>query len=307
MRLPTVTLEGRKLPRLVFSVKPPDSSRGLQEISGLMRKTYESGAWCFDLPSARHVQSFRELAALTQDEDLLGIPHIDAAEAVSLSGIPLRRAESKVIGTVMKNLFPPDLVKELRERGFWSSSYFFPHSGSLEVFTQKEIARITFNPSSFDRALSPFQASAFPFLRVGGKYADWLLGLGCFDLLRQIIGRVREKGFMPILSGQWATFFLPKVKSLESAAFAVPINKLWGFFEHGQACDLIKRFDRPVISLDPLAGKTLLERSAEAFPFLFEELKIHLAIAEVSSETDLDLTLNGIEKIPSLRPHRRAG
>ena len=83
------------------------------------------------------------------------------------------------------------------------------------------------------------------------------------------------------------------------------INKEYGFFEHTQACDLVKRFDRPVISLDPLANKALLQNSEEAFSFLFEELKVHLAIVEVSSEADLDSILKGIDKIPSLRPHRK--
>ncbi len=271
-----------------------------------MRKAYEIGTWCFDLPTAGHVHAFRELRGLTDDEDLIGIPHVDAADGVSLSGIPLRRAESKVIGTLMKSLFPSDLVKRLRETGAWSSPYFFPTSGSFEIFTQKETGRISFDPSRFDRILGSFQINLFPLIMVGGKYTDWLLGLGRIDLLQQMIERTRAKEFVPILSGQWATFFLPKVKTLEAAAYAIPINKQYGFFEHSQACDLIKRFDKPVISLDPLAGKALLKNPEEAFSFLFEELKIHLVIVEVSSEADLEHVLRGIDQIPSLRPHRKA-
>ena len=274
MRFPTVTLEGKYLPRVILSINPPPSSQGLREISTLMRKAYEMNARCFDLPTIKHHQSFKELRVLTEDEDLIGIPHLEAAEGTSLSGIPLHRVESKVIGTIMKSLFPPELVKTLKETGVWNSSYFFPDSGSFEVFTQKEIDRISFDRSRFDKALSSFQINTFPLLMIGGKYADWLLGLGRMDLLKQMISSIREKQIIPILSGQWATFFLPKVKSLEAAAYAIPINKKRSFFEHAQACDLIKKFDKPVISLDPLADKELLERPDEAFSFLFEELKI---------------------------------
>jgi hypothetical protein len=305
MRFPTVTLEGKKLSRLVLSIKTPPASRGFQEISSLMHKAYQIGAWCFDLPTTGHVHALKELRGLTDDEGLIGIPHVDAADGLSLSGIPLRRAESKVIGTLMKSLFPSDLVKRLKETGAWRSPYFFPTSGSFDVFTQKEIDRIRFDSPRFDKGLAPFQIDLFPLLMVGGKYTDWVLGLGRIDLLRQMIDRMRAKTFVPILSGQWATFFLPKVKTLEAAAYAIPINKQYGFFEHTQACDLIKRFDKPVISLDPLAGKAFLENPEEAFSFLFEELKVHLAIVEVSSETDLDSILKGIDKIPSLRPHRK--
>ena len=96
---------------------------------------------------------------------------------------------------------------------------------------------------------------------IGERYGDWLLGLGRMDLLKEMVSRMREKGFIPILSGQWATFFLPKVKSLDAAAYAIPINKKRSFFDLSQACDLIKKFDKPVISLDPLADKELLEKT----------------------------------------------
>jgi len=305
MRFPTVTLEGKNLPRIILSIRPPSSSQGLRKIFTLMRKAYEMGAWCFDLPTIKHHQSFKELRVLTEDEDLIGLPHIEAKEGASLSGIPLHRVEAKVSGTIVKNLFPPDLVKKLKEMGVWNSPYFFPGSGSFEVFTQKEIDRISFDSSRFDKALSSFQPHPYPFLMVGERYGDWLLGLGCMDLLKQMISSIRGKKIIPILSGQWATFFLPKVKSLEAAAYAIPINKKRSFFELAQACDLIKKFDKPVISLDPLADKELMERPDEAFSFLFEELKIYLAIVGVSSEEELERILKTIDKIPSLRPHRK--
>ena len=271
-----------------------------------MSKACEMEAWCFDLPTIKHYQSFKELKALTENEDLVGLPHIEAKEGASLSGIPLHRFETKVSGTIMKNLFPPELVRNLREMGVWKSPYFFPAPGSFEVFTQKEIDRISFDSSRFDKALSPFQPDTSPFLLIGEKYGDWLLGLGRMDLLKEMVSRVREKGFVPILSGQWATFFLPKAKPLDAAAYAIPVNKKRSFFDLGHACELIKKFDKPVISLDPLGDKELSKKPDEALSFLFEELKIHLAIVEVATEEELERILKSSEKIPSLRSHRKA-
>ena len=305
MRLPTVTLEGKNLSRIILSIKPLPSA-GLQEILSLMRKAYEMDAWCFDLPTLRHHRSFKELKSLTEDETLMGLPHIAAEEGASLSGIPLHRFEAKVSATITKNLFSPDLIRKLKEMGAWRGPYFSPVSESSEVFTQKEIDRISFDSSRFDKALSPFQLGDITFLLIGERYGDWLLGLGRMDLLKEMVSRAREKGFLPILSGQWATFFLPKAKSLEAAAYAVPINKKRSFFDLSQASDLIKKFDKPVISLDPLADKELLIKPEEAFSFLFNELKVYFAIAEVSSEVEMERILKSVEKISSLRPYRKA-
>ena len=66
MRFPTAPLEGKKLSRVIFSVRPsglPD-----QGIPDLLRKLYEMDAWCFDLPSLKHLGSFRELKRLTDDD-----------------------------------------------------------------------------------------------------------------------------------------------------------------------------------------------------------------------------------------------
>jgi hypothetical protein len=50
-----------------------------------------------------------------------------------------------------------------------------------------------------------------------------------------MVSAARRKGFIPIFSGQWATFVLPKAKSLDVAAYAIPINKKWSLFDLQQA------------------------------------------------------------------------
>ena len=81
---------------------------------------------------------------------------------------------------------------------------------------------MTFDPLRFDKALSLFNPEESPFLLTGEKYGDWLLALGRIDLLKEMVSRIREKGFTPIFSGQWATFVLPKAKPLDVAAYADP-------------------------------------------------------------------------------------
>jgi hypothetical protein len=259
-----------------------------------MKKIYGMDVWCFDLPSLKHLGHFKELKQLTSDETLIGLCHLEAEEGVSFLGKPLRHFESKVVSTIRKNLLLPHSIRDLPSVPVFS-----------EVFTQKEIDRITFDLPRFDKALSNFHPKESPFLMVGERYGDWLLALGRIDLLKGMVERIREKGFMPIYSGQWATFALPKVKSLEVAAYAIPINKKRSFFDLTRACDLIKKFDRPVISLDPLAEGGLLEMAEEAFSFLFSELKIYLAIVEIASGEEAKTILKALEGIPSLiRPRK---
>ena len=293
MRLPTTILEGKKLPRMIFSIQPL-TSPGDQEFYSLMKKTYEMGAWCFDLPSGSHLESFKELKNLTGDEELIGLCHLGSEMGASFLGKPLHRFESKVISTIRKDLLPSHLPRNI-----------LPPSSSSEVFTQKESDRITFDPLRFDKALSLFDPKESPFLLVGEKYGDWLLALGRIDLLRKMVSRAREKGFIPIFSGQWATFVLPKAKSLDVAAYAIPINKKWSLFDLQQASNLIKKFDKPVISLNPLADGKLLRESEGAFSFLFDELKIYAAVAQIASEEEAREIIEVLKKFPSLIPPRK--
>src|SRR3972149_7306985 len=111
MRMPTATLEKKKISRVIFSVLP--SSHDLQKISSLMKKGYGAGGWCFDLPSAKHLDSFRELKDLTEDEALTGFCHLEAELGIAFSGKPLHLFESKVVATIEKNLGLPQGVRNL--------------------------------------------------------------------------------------------------------------------------------------------------------------------------------------------------
>ena len=293
MRLPTAFLEGKKISRIILSIQPRPSS-GRHQILTLMRKTYEMGIWCFDLPSGNHLASFRELRNLTADEMLTGLCHVEAETGVSFLGKPLHLFESKIVSTIRKELLPSHQTRDV-----------LPPTFSSEVFTQKEIDRIAFDPIRFEKTLSVFDPKESSFLLVGEKYADWLLALGRINLLQEMVSKVRGRGFIPILSGQWATFVLPKAKSLDVSAYAIPVNKKWSLFDLQRAADLIKKCERPVISLNPLSDGTLLRESQAAFSFLFDELKACAAIAKIASEEEAEIIVEALKKFPSLIPPRK--
>ena len=304
IRIPTFTLQEKKLPRVIFSIQYSASS-GSEALFTLIRKVYDLGVWCFDLPSVKHLEAFRELKNLTDDESLIGVGHIDAEEGVSFLGKPLHRFEPTLASTIQKNLFPPHLIRDLKERGLWKSKRFFPTPASSQVFTQKEIDRISFDPSRFDQALSRLRPEESLFLMIGEKYGDWLSALGRVDLLQMMALKVRGKGFLPILSANWATYVLPKAKSVDVFAYAIPVNKNWSLFNLDLASKLIKKFDRCLISLDPFDNGKLLNQPAEALSFLFEELKIASAITEIPSEEEGKQILKALETFPSVRPPRK--
>ncbi len=293
MRLPTAFLERKKIPRVIFSIQPqPPLNR--PQILSLMKEAYEMGTWCFDLPSASHLKSFKELRQFTTDEALTGLCHIEVETGASFLGKPLHRFESKVISTIRRELLPSNLTRNI-----------LPPSSSSEVFTQKETDRIAFDPPRFEKALSYFDPEESPFLILGERYGDWLLALGRIDLLREMVSKKKEKGFIPIFSGQWATFVLPKAKPLDVAAYAVPVNKKWSLFDLQRASDLIKKFEKPVISLNPLADGTLLKESEGAFSFLFDELKVYAAIPEIASAGEVKRIIEAVTEFPSLIPPRK--
>jgi len=220
-------------------------------------------------------------------------------------GKPLHRFEGTVASTLQKNPSPPELIRNLKAMGVWNSKLFFPPAHSADVFTQKEIDRLVFDPSRFDHAIGLFHPEESPFLFLGGKYADWVSGLGRIDLLKEMALKVRQRGFTPIFSATWASFILPKAKSLDVAAYAIPINRDWSLFDLTQACSLIKKFDRPIISLNPFADGKLMNNPEEAFSFLFTELKIHGAISEMGSEEEGIKVLEALETFPSVIPPRK--
>ncbi|MGB9628626.1 MAG: hypothetical protein ACPL6D_08190 [Thermodesulfobacteriota bacterium] len=293
IRFPIALLEGKKLTRVIFSLcpSPPFNS---QLFSSLLKKAYEMGAWCFDLPSLEHVESFKRFKQEIGDETLLGLCHLKVEEGLTFFGNPLQRFESKMISTIKKDFLPPHIARRV-----------FPQTPSSEVFTQKEIDHILLDPIRFDKILSPFKPEDSPFLLIGGRYGDWLLSLGRMDLLKEMVARLKQKGFIPIYSGQWTTFILPKAKPLEVAAYAIPINKNHIPFDFSLACNLIKRFDKPLISLNPLANGSLLKKSKKAFSFLFQDLKVHSAIVPIQGEKEMDQIEKGLESIPSLIPPRK--
>ncbi len=291
MRLPTAILEGIKLPRVIFSMQPA-TPHGKGEIYRLMEKAYESGTWCFDLPSATHLESLKELKGLTGDGALTGLSHLEAETGLSFLGKPLHRFESKIVSTIRKDL-PSHLFQNIHP------------SPSSEVFTQKEIDRITPDPLRFDKTLSLLDPKDCPFVFFGERYGDWLLALGRIDLLHEMVSKIRAKGFIPIYSGQWTTFALPKAKPLKVAAYAFPINRKWNPFDLQRATDLVKRFDKPVISLNPLADGKLFNESEDAFSFLFEELKLYAAVVKIVSGEEAARIVEALKNIPSLIPPRK--
>ncbi len=292
MRLPIAFLENKKIQRIIFTIQP--SSQGTQQLYELMEKVYATGGWCLHLPTSKHLKLFKALRENTGNKRLVGFGQIDADLGVTLTGKPLCRFESQVISTMIRTTVPPHLARKL-----------FPVSPAEEVLTQKEIDRMTFDRSRFDQILSSFHPEETPFLIIGGKYGDWLWGLSRGDLLKEMFMEARQKGFIPIFAGLWATFVLPKAKHLDASAYAVPINQRRGLFHLPEACELIKKFDRPIISLDPLAERELFRESEQAFSFLFHQLKIDAAIVEVTSEKEIVPLFQAVKHIPSLIPFRK--
>ncbi len=293
MRIPTAYLEQKKIQRIFFSIRK-DKNVSDEDYLRLMKNIYDRGALCFYLPTTRQLQLFRTLKEIAEDEYLTGIGHLNTEESISLLGKPIHYHESKVISTMIKVLPPHESIKSA-----------LPRPTSYEVLTQKEIDKITLDSDRLEKELSNFNVDVTKFILLNGKYGEWLLTLGRGDLIIEAVEKLREKGFIPIFSGRFTTFFLPKAKSIDVAAYAVPINKKQGLFSLEKACELIKKFEKPIISLNPFADGKLSKKPKEALNFIFDELRVVAAIVEVSTIEEIKRIMENIRGVPSIIPPRK--
>jgi hypothetical protein len=199
IKIPVAYLGGKHVPRLILSIRPSPSAQA-HEILAVMKDLYAMGALCFDLPTPRHIEALRELKGIADDEALIGFPHLDAEEGACYLGLPLHRVQDRIVATIGKNVCPAHLARVL-----------LPPVSGAGVLTQKEIDRISFDQSRLDKALFLFNPRESPFVFLGERYGDWLLGLGRQDVLGRMVTRIRERGFIPLYSGWWTTYSLPKV------------------------------------------------------------------------------------------------
>ncbi len=93
MYLPIAILEGKKIQRIVFSVKA--SSEVLQHLYPLMEKVYEMGGWCFDLPTYKHLESFKLLRESTGEANLIGLAILRQRLEYPLQGNPFIGSNQK--------------------------------------------------------------------------------------------------------------------------------------------------------------------------------------------------------------------
>lgn len=292
MAIPVTLLEDRKIPRIIPSIRILGESLP-DELSHLLREAYVLGFTHFDLPTSKHLEAFRSWRALSEDENLNGWFRLDAKMGVSFLGRPLHSFESKLIATLVRGL-PAETAR-----------YLLPTFSGSEVFTQKEIDRFAFDRPRFESVLSQLRPEETPFLVIGERYGDWLLALGRIDLLHEMVELARQRHFIPVFSGQWPAFSLPKAKPLDVAAYAVPIRQREVLSQGSQMTELIKRFDRPLIGLNPLPSRGTWAKANQIFRFLLEELKIHATFPEVASDEELRKLFEGLASLPSFIPPRK--
>jgi len=197
MRLPTFTLQGIGLPRVIFSIRPSPSSP-VEEILALMKNAYQMGIACFDLPSANHLESFRALRKLTEDADLLGF-RTSTWRKGSLFWEASSSFRREHCLNPEEEPLPSRADPPFEGRRRLEQQALLPSHSVFRGLHSEEIDRLALDPSRFEKALAVFHPSESPFLFLGGKYADWISGLGRIDLLSKMALKVKEKGFTPSL------------------------------------------------------------------------------------------------------------
>jgi hypothetical protein len=205
------------------------------------------------------------------------------------------------IKTSMCSMLPPDYLQNLKHSKASESSFaksFFLPRNSTQPLTQSQIDSIEMKIEFFKKRLEFYRNLDVKLVQFGGGTADWLVALGRTDLLKDLTRIIRESRFIPLLVCHWITLVLPIAeKELDVAGYIVPINKLWSLLSLSNALEVLKKTNKPIIAMKPLAQGALAHDPENAFTFLFKKARVAAVLVGVSSIAEAKQTFLALRKI----------
>jgi hypothetical protein len=211
----------------------------------------------------------------------------------TIDSIPLADYAEEIKAS-MCSMLPAGYLRNLKlskasEPGF-PKSFFLPKN-SAQPLTASQIDSIRMNSEFFQKRLEFYRNVNVKLVQFGGGTADWLAALGRTDLLEELTHLIRKNGFIPLLICHWTSLVLPLAeKELDVAGYIVPINRLWSLLSLSDALDVIKKINKPIIAMKPLASGALAHDLEDAFTFLFKKVGVTAVQVGVSSVAEAKQT-----------------
>jgi hypothetical protein len=218
----------------------------------------------------------------------------------TIDSTPLANYADEIKTSICSTL-PSGYVRNLKrsrasEFGF-ARSFFLPEK-PVQPLTVSQIDRIRMKPEFFKKRLQLYRTLGVKLVQFGGGTADWLVALGRIDLLRNLNRLIRKSGFIPLLVCHALSLVLPLAeRELEVAGYIVPINKLWSLLSLSEALDVIRKIEKPIIAMKPLARGVLAYDIEGAFAFLFKKAGVTAVLVSISSVAEAKQTFSILSRI----------
>jgi hypothetical protein len=239
----------------------------------VMRAAYQAGGRAFDLSFKVNARLFARLAA-ESDEPLVGFGNPTWEQGILLNGRYLQYSRDRILCTCVDRAWPRPIARLVAERLAEQDVLVFGYDRDAAPLSDKEIAAIRLDRDLFLKRLNILHDCRY--ILFGGSDADWLISLGRTDIVVEMAQVVRAQGLVPILLCQYPTLVVPAAiaAGVDAAAYAVPLNKGWSWFDRDECVAVVKSAGKPVIAFMPLASPGLAQNIPAALDWLFGEVGV---------------------------------
>jgi hypothetical protein len=239
----------------------------------VMQAAYQAGGRAFDLSFEENMQLFRQLQSETADT-VIGFGNPTWEQGVMLNGRFLQYKRDRILRTLVERIWPQPLAEKVKNELAPEAVMLFGYDTEAELLSEEEIADIYLDKDILQGRLNTLGECRYMFF--GGSDADWLVSLGRQDLLHEISAQVRAAGHIPILLCHYATHVVPACvdMDLDAAAYAIPFNKAWTWFDLPECIEIVQSLKAPVIAFMPLASGDLRKDVRASLDWLFGDMGV---------------------------------
>lgn len=275
----------------------PDGNLNVSKVLEVMKASVAHGVTALHL-DPQLIESFQRLREETK-KDIVGLGALQewTCNNVTIEDIPLEQYSEELKATINPKL-PLRFLESLKQPDSpeFIKSYFIQKK-SARPLTSAQIDSIKLNRGHFKDQLALYEKLNVKLIQFGGRTADWLVGVGRTDLLKDLAHIIASRDCIPLLVCHWTSMVLPICEEeLNVAGYIVPLNKLWGLLILSEALKAIRDVAKPIIAMKPLALGALAHDIQSAFAFLFKKARVDAILVGVSSKIEAEQTFAIAEK-----------
>jgi hypothetical protein len=323
---PLTNIAGRMLPRVVLGQHPYDGVtytslerdqiflkrwKGPRSMVELMKPVIQR----FGLTASREVPTDTELSRWHIEALRITMVELDLEIALVLgSGLPtniqaetsgyLYRLSYELAGEEFAKAWIGDPIVrysfERRKRSEIDVDRFIRKAMSLKHSPPPEWKSIEVDYEKLESTLDRYREYNVPVYASNAGF-EFLVLDRRFDELREVASLIRKKVGNFLLGTHYTGLIIPMVEEagVSVDGYLTPVNEagIYMFPTRRLAVEAIKKAGKPVIAIKPLGGGRV--RPERAFRYVFQELKIPVAMVGIASLEEAEETLGAAKKVLS--------